>query len=89
MTLTDFFRNVLGGEPRSEEAVGTIIQGPIVQPGVGDPPQLIFWLDSCPEVEFRQAVTPLAAERHRGDRVKVCFHRDPDEHAVVDWVERL
>jgi hypothetical protein len=48
-----------------------------------------FQLNGRPGLAFRQELRPLAPELHRRDRVRVHYHPDGEDVAVVDWVEPL
>ncbi len=90
MTVLEFLRSIIGSNGHREEViVGVITEGPIMVKSDGSPSEiLIFRLDSCPELEFHQAVRPLSPQRKTGDRVKVHYEKVSDRLAMVDWVER-
>lgn len=70
------------------EAVGTIIDGPRAIHDSGSETHLqIFRIDSIPDLEFRQVASPLAAERRRGDRVRVHYQLEGAKLARVAWIE--
>jgi hypothetical protein len=88
MGFVDFVKNRFSGEVPQREAVGTIVEGPTSLDQRGEfGSVLCFRLDTLPDVEFHQVVSPLAPVRKKGDRVKVHYHEDKGGDAVVDWCE--
>jgi hypothetical protein len=88
MGLFDRLRSAVASQPQSEDVVGTIVEGPRPEAENGPVPTVVFQLDSQPGTEFRQVLGPLSPVRHRGDQVRVHFHRDTRGRAMVDWVEK-
>lgn len=88
MSLAQRLLGLIGGEPPMIEAVGTIIDGPRADhDGKSDTHLRVFRIDSLPDVEFRQVASPLAAERRRGDRVRVHYQLEGANLARVAWIE--
>jgi hypothetical protein len=75
-------------EPETREVLGVITEGPSVMAGATTPMVHVFRLNSRPELEFRQVVSPLSASRRRGDRVRVRYWVNPDGTATVDRIEK-
>ena len=89
MGVLDVFRKIGGDGGQDQEIVGTIVEGPTPAGNGGSSPQvLVFRLDTRPDLEFRQVVSPLAAKRRRGDRVKVHCRLNGKGVVTVDWIEK-
>lgn len=68
MSIADLFHNVLGHHDTSEEVVGTIVDKPVLRDNDKATGEIVsFHLDSRPEVEFRQELSPLTPTHHPGD----------------------
>lgn len=90
MSLLQRFRDIVGAEPPLLDAVGTISEKPRLIASDGDaPPMLTFRIDTRPELEFCRVVSPLAAERRAGDRVRVHYRLQSDNVAWVEWIESV
>jgi len=88
MKVVDLIRRIAGKKEESREVVGTIISGPVSAPGGGTTRSAqVFRLDSRPDLEFRQEISPLESEHRRGDRVRVHYHLTKEGVAVVEWIE--
>lgn len=87
MSLFDIFHKVVSHEPGETLIEGTIVEGPSCVSD-GDGQTIHFRLDSKPDLEFRQILSPLAPDRRRGDHVRVHYRLDGPV-ADVEWVERL
>ncbi len=89
MGVLDVFRKIGGDGGQDEEIVGSIVEGPTPAGSAESSPQvLVFRLDSRPDLEFRQIVSPLAPRRLRGDRVKVHCRLNGKSVVTVDWIEK-
>ena len=90
MGIGDMFRGKSQQKKLDEVIEGVIVAAPTtLSTGGSDMKTMIFRLDSRPDLEFRQPITPLAAVRHRGERVKVHCHVNGDGSAQVVWVEKV
>ena len=92
MGISDIVKRILGGkaEPPLLEAVGSISDRPtLAADGDSGGKVLSFHLESRPGLEFRQAVSALAAEHKRGDKVKVSYRLDSGGAAVVELIQKL
>ncbi len=89
MGVFDVFRRIGRDGGQDQVIVGSILEGPTPVESEGSSREVIaFRLDSRPDLEFRQVVSPLAPKRRRGDRVKVHCHLDSESVVTVDWVEK-
>ncbi len=88
MGIVGLFRRMARREPETQEILGVITEGPTVMAGAATPTVQVFRLDSRPDLEFRQAVSPLLASRRRGDRVRVRCWVNGDGTATVDRIEK-
>jgi hypothetical protein len=90
MGFVDFVKSYISGEAPQQEAVGIIVDGPTwLDEGGRTRSALRFRLDTLPDVEFRQVVSPLAPVHKNGDQVRVHYHEDKGGAAVVDWCEGI
>jgi hypothetical protein len=89
MSLMSFLRGVVGAEEPTTYVEGTIVDGPDQVDGDGTSNRtVVFRLDTCPEIRFRQVLSALAPERRRGERVRV-HYRMAGPIADVQWLERI
>jgi len=88
MSIADLVKGIIHRQSPPVETVGTIADGPTV---VVDPHSshrvAVFRLDTNPNLEFRQELSPLSVEHRRGDRVRVQYQMDGAGVAQVNWME--
>lgn len=89
MGIGGLLKGILGGgQSASMEAEGSLIAKPEVVEREGSPRIMVFRLDTMPDLEFHQEISPLAAEHHKGDQVKVHYQL-VGGIGQVEWVERI
>lgn len=89
MGFVSFLRGVMRAEDPTTYVEGTIVDAPtrIDADGAADR-VFTFRLDTCPELQFRHALSAIASERRRGERVRV-HYRMAGKVADVHWVEKI
>ncbi len=88
MSMFGVFKR-MSGSGKEQEIVGSIVEEPsLIQENSVGPATLVFRLDSRPDLVFHHPVSPLAARRRRGDRVKVHCKLNGGNVVQVDWIEK-
>ena len=89
MSLLSFVRSVIGVEEPTIYVEGAIVEAPRPVDGKDAADEtVVFRLDSRPDLEFRQVRSALAAERRRGERVRV-HYRGVGPVVDVQWIEKI